>query len=82
MHRELKGEATRPPGMNLQAQQRKLNKFIYEYNEVRPYRVLGKRTAGSVHEISEREYPERIRDWVEMASSFTPLTERKSIPPW
>jgi len=32
MHIELKGEATRPPGKNLQAQQRKLNKFIYEYN--------------------------------------------------
>ena len=63
MHRELKGEATRPPGKNLQAQQRKLNKFIYEYNEVRPYQVLGKMTAASVHEVSEREYPEVIRDW-------------------
>ena len=36
MHRELKGEATRPPGYNIQLQQRKLNSFIREYNEVRP----------------------------------------------
>ena len=64
MHRELKGEATRPPGKNLQVQQRKLNKFMYEYNEIRPYQVLGMRTAASVHEISPREYPERINEWV------------------
>ena len=64
MHRELKGEATRPPGKNLQAQQRKLNKFIYEYNEVRPYQVLGNRTATSVHEKSVRDYPEKIKEWV------------------
>lgn len=63
MHRELKGEATRPPGKNLQAQQRKLNKFIYEYNEVRPYQILGMRTAASVHERSVRKYPEKFTDW-------------------
>ncbi len=28
MHRDLKGDATRPPGYNLRTQQRKLNKFI------------------------------------------------------
>ncbi len=32
MHRDLKGEATRPPGYNLRAQQRKLNYFVEEYN--------------------------------------------------
>ena len=32
MHRELKGECTRPPGYSLQAQQRKLNAFVREYN--------------------------------------------------
>lgn len=62
MHRELKGEATRLPAKNLQVQQRKLNKFVYEYNEVRPYQVLGMRTAASVHELSPREYPEKIKD--------------------
>ena len=40
MHRELKGEATRPPGLNLQAQQRKLNAFLKEYNEIRPHEAL------------------------------------------
>lgn len=40
MHRDLKGEATRPPGKNLQAQQVKLNNFIKEYNELRPHDAL------------------------------------------
>jgi len=34
MHRDLKGEATRPPGYNLRTQQRKLNNFMNEYNYI------------------------------------------------
>jgi transposase InsO family protein len=63
MHRELKGEATRPPGYSLRAQQRKLNAFVKEYNEVRPHSALDLRTPVSVHERSVREYPEKISDW-------------------
>ena len=59
MHRELKGECTRPPGYSLQAQQRKLNAFVREYNEVRPHDALELRTPLSVHKISDRKYPER-----------------------
>jgi hypothetical protein len=64
MNRELKGECTRPPGYSLQAQQRKLNRFVKEYNEVRPHDGLGMKTPDSVHEISDRKYPETIVEWV------------------
>lgn len=63
MHRELKGEATRPPGYSLQPQQTKLNAFVKEYNELRPHEALGMRTPASVHKRSEREYPEKIEEW-------------------
>ncbi len=63
MHRELKGEATRPPGYSLQVQQRKLNAFVKEYNEVRPHEALGMKTPSAVHEVSDRKYPEKIKDW-------------------
>ena len=63
MHRELKGEVTRPPGYSLQPQQTKLNNFIKEYNELRPHEALGMRTPASVHKRSEREYPEKVEDW-------------------
>lgn len=63
MHRELKAEATRPPGKNLQAQQVKLNHFIREYNDLRPHEALGMRTPSAVHIISEIKYPEKIIPW-------------------
>lgn len=63
MHRDLKGEATRPPGHNLRTQQRKLNRFVHEYNYERPHAALDLKTPGSVHEYSLREYKEKIEDW-------------------
>lgn len=64
MHQDLKGDATRPPGYNLRTQQRKLNKFVYEYNYVRPHATLELETPGSVHEYSPRPFKEKIEDWV------------------
>jgi transposase InsO family protein len=63
MHRELKGESTRPPGFDLNAQQRKLNEFVREYNEERYHQALGMETPASVHKKSERMYPEEIEKW-------------------
>ncbi len=64
MHLDLKGEATRPAGYNLRAQQRKLNKFVYEYNYVRPHASLDLETPASVHEYSPRPFVEKVEEWV------------------
>lgn len=64
MHRDLKAEATRPPGYDLRVQQRKLNSFVYEYNNVRPHKALDLETPASVHIFSRRQYPEKIKEWV------------------
>jgi transposase InsO family protein len=63
MHRELKAEATRPPGYNLQAQQRKLNAFLKEYNFERPHAALDLETPAKIHRPSARVFPEKIREW-------------------
>lgn len=63
MHRELKAEATRPPGYSLQRQQTLLNKFVKEYNTIRPHEALGMRTPAAVHVYSTKEYPETISEW-------------------
>lgn len=63
MHRDLKGEATRPPGYNLRTQQRKLNAFVHEYNFERPHAALELETPGSVHVSSRRNYPEKVKEW-------------------
>ncbi len=64
MHQDLKGDATRPPGFNLRTQQRKLNRFVHEYNYVRPHKALDLETPGSVHEYSHRAYKKKIEEWV------------------
>jgi hypothetical protein len=63
MHRELKAEATRPPGHDLRTQQRKLNEFVKQYNYDRPHAALGLETPGSVHVTSRRVYQEKVREW-------------------
>ena len=63
MHEDLKGEVTNPPSGTMQPQQRRLNSFVKEYNELRPHESLNMRTPRSVHEYSEIPYPEKIPEW-------------------
>ena len=63
MHRDLKAEATRPPAMTLGAQQRKFDKFLSDYNTVRPHEALGMKTPDEVHRKSPRVYNRKIQEW-------------------
>ena len=58
MHRTLKQEVE--IASDRRAQQRALDRFRYEYNEVRPHQALDQQTPASVYMPSEREYPERV----------------------
>jgi transposase InsO family protein len=68
MHKDLKAEATRPPGAGWRSQQRKFEVFRKEYNEVRPHDALMLRTPNEVHRKSGREYCGRVQEWVYPAS--------------
>lgn len=61
MHRDLKAECCRPASNDLRVQNRMLNEFVQEYNEVRPHESLSMSTPSSAHIVSERTYPETIR---------------------
>ena len=63
MHRELKKYTTKPPARNLQAQQRKLNRFRELYNEERPHHGLNKALPSSLYERSPRPFPEKIKPY-------------------
>jgi len=63
MHRDLKREATRPPGNTLRSQQRLFNSFRDTYNNIRPHESLGMKTPSEVHVRSPREFPRIIREW-------------------
>ena len=64
MHRTLKAEATKPPGANAAAQQRKLNHFRQEYNEVRPHEALEMSTPAQRHQPSPREMPSKLPEMI------------------
>jgi transposase InsO family protein len=60
MHRTLKQEVATPPAQDRRTQQRDLQRFRQEYNEVRPHEALGMRTPACVYVVSQREYPRRV----------------------
>ena len=60
MHRTLKAETTRPPAGNRAAQQKRFNRFLAEFNEVRPHEAIGQQTPASIYQPSERSMPSKI----------------------
>lgn len=57
MHRTLKQEVRLAADRH--AQQRELDRFRGDFNEVRPHEALGMQTPASVYEASPRSYPHR-----------------------
>jgi putative transposase len=60
MHKTLKDETTKPPAGNSRAQQRKLNTFRQEFNEVRPHEALDMHTPAQLHTVSLRRMPDKL----------------------
>ena len=60
MHRTLKQEAAQPPAANRHEQQRTLDRFRQEYNQVRPHEALQMQTPAAVYQPSTRRFPERV----------------------
>jgi transposase InsO family protein len=59
-HRTLKQELH--PAEDWRSQQRELDRFRDDYNQVRPHEALGMQTPASVYEPSPRAYPERLAE--------------------
>ena len=57
MHRTLKQETAMPPASDHRAQQRALERFRQEYNELRPHEALQMQTPAAVYVASGREFP-------------------------
>jgi putative transposase len=60
MHRTLKQEVAQPPAANWREQQRAMERFRREYNEVRPHEALEMQTPAAVYQPSLRRYPARV----------------------
>lgn len=62
MHRTLKAEAANPPRSSFSAQQNAFNRFLKEYNTIRPHEALAQETPASAYQKSNRPYPKRLPD--------------------
>jgi transposase InsO family protein len=60
LHRTLKQEVAQPPAANRREQQRAMERFRYDYNQVRPHEALGMQTPAAVYEPSAQSFPERL----------------------
>jgi len=60
MHRDLKAACAKPAAYDLKAQQRSLNRFVKEYNHIRPHEALAMETPAAIHGFSSRPFPEKI----------------------
>ena len=56
MHRTLKQETTRPPGMNSLQQQARFDDFIHEFNEERPHEAIAMKYPAELYQPSPRAY--------------------------
>lgn len=58
----MKQETAQPPAVNRGEQQRVMDRFQEEYNQVRPHEALGMRTPAALYQPSWREFPARIAE--------------------
>jgi transposase InsO family protein len=54
MHRTLKAEATRPPGMNFLQQQARFDRFVEEFNTERPHQAIAMKRPADLYRSSSR----------------------------
>lgn len=62
MHRTLKQEAAQPPASNRRQQQRALDRFRQEYNQVRPHEALEMPRPASLYAPSTRTFPAQVHE--------------------
>lgn len=63
MHRTLKKEATIPPERNISQQQKRFDRFVSEYNEIRPHEALDMRKPAEIYKPSKRRMPKVIQHY-------------------
>ncbi|MGF1530764.1 MAG: integrase core domain-containing protein [Puniceicoccaceae bacterium] len=59
MHRDLKTEVTRPPSLNLAAQQKRFDRWRHEYNHERPHEALDMLRPAEIYRPSARRLGEK-----------------------
>jgi transposase InsO family protein len=75
MHRTLKQETTRPPGMNSLQQQARFDDFVREFNEERPHEAIAMKCPAELYQ------PSMTKASPSHPADASACSERKSISP-
>ena len=62
MHRTLKRETASPPRSSFRAQQVAFDRFVRDFNQLRPHEGLGMDVPDEHYRASQRSYPSRVPD--------------------
>lgn len=62
MHRILKADTANPPAANSEAQRKRTERWVREYNKVRPHDSLGIKVPAEVYRVSRRRLPSRTKE--------------------
>jgi transposase InsO family protein len=60
MHRHLKAETTRPPESDLIEQQGRFDRFVEQYNHVRPHQGIDLKVPAKLYQASARALPKQL----------------------
>jgi putative transposase len=63
MHRVLKAEVTQPASSTLRAQQRRLNRWVRVYNQLRPHEALQQAVPARHYQSSQKPYVPKPPPW-------------------
>lgn len=64
MHRDLKAEAIQPASVNMEAQQRRFDRWRHEYNHERPHEALEQRKPAELYQRSSRRLGDQDKPMV------------------
>ena len=74
MHRTMKAECCKPPSMNRQAQQQRMDRWKKEFNQQRPHEALDQRVPAEVYQASSNRLDEQIKP-----DLYGPATQTKRV---
>jgi len=64
MHKTLKADTTKPPARTLRGQQTRFDRWLQEFNYVRPHEALDQRPPADLYRVSGRAFPRTLPEVV------------------
>ena len=81
-HRDMKRELQQSPAGNLEAEQRRFNRWRRYFNEERPHQALEMKTPSERYKRSQRRYSSKVPNYIYPAGMEERLVDRNGTVSW